>query len=667
MDFPNKTIIEDSSVSSWSLQPPCSVGLGRIYTTWEESVDGQQTAINAELSNTNKIHLNNSIKFLKEFCNRPSVLKYSDTTVGGSDVFNPYWQFNVNDDIAHPVFKRATNDENSLGRVYAETYEDNQQVLYLCFGVPKYAGWSAFHATFGAATEYAENVISGNLGLFRAVTQGLKTAFITAFEIALFPIRFMSMILNIGLSDRQTGYYAFYNTMPEYYTTVNGILNQIATAMGLYDTDATFEAKAYNENTKPALTKYSALPEIFKDGHFDIFSTIMKRGHYTGKNINISTNGEDAQNVNSTADIPTLPDLINQAKNQDASSTFGFFEKHFGGVYDYWTGLGNYVGFRVEKSTDAGESFQNQYGESALAGRLNGEAASAYEVKIERQGGRMFGGVEQYVHEISQELKGLIFGNESASIKIGNGYYSIPEVWKNSSWSKSHSINIILRSRLGDPVSIFQSLWIPYALILAGVLPRSIGVNSYTAPYLCQGYCKGFFSLPLAAIESVSVQRGDSEYGWNREQLPLTLRLSIQIRDLSPIMHMSTPPGGSWILPRFSYLAKTIFSKNDTLQDYLSTISGAGLRERTYGWSRLKQRLKSFWANYKDNTLLFNSAYRQLYVANSRLGSLLGGCVPGSTLTNNNTTYSRMSLMENTPTTTRAKPYASEINDDLPK
>ena len=158
-------------------------------------------------------------------------------------------------------------------------------------------------------------------------------------------------------------------------------------------------------------------------------------------------------------------------------------------VYHTAIGNGAFIGYRIEKSVDASESFQNSTGETEIAQKLNAEASAAYEKRLSisnlKTGVAPLDSAVNAAEDVAKTLGNLL--GQKMEVKTGNGYFDIPEAWKNSSFSKSHSITLKFRSRLGDPVSIFQSIWVPLAPLLAGTLPRTIGSNMYTSPFLCQG------------------------------------------------------------------------------------------------------------------------------------------------------------------------------------
>jgi hypothetical protein len=261
-----------------------------------------------------------------------------------------------------------------------------------------------------------------------------------------------------------------------------------------------------------------------------------------------------------------------------------------------------YVGIRIERGTSAAESVGNSSGQSEVAQKMKSMSADRASKKFDMAGGNTGIGIIDGI----VDLMGATLSAVASTVKLdglsdvitkGSGYIDYPDVWQDSSFSKSYTFDIQLRAKYGDPLTVYQSIYIPLALIMAGAFPLGIGKNSYTAPFLVQAYSKGMFSVPMGIIESMSITRGASENGWTHAHLPTVVDVSITIKDLSPAMFLS--------LTDRSLLEA--FRANTSMQDYLSTLAGVSLADRTHMKTQFLKKNKIAMMLFSKTT--FNMDY----------------------------------------------------------
>lgn len=313
------------------------------------------------------------------------------------------------------------------------------------------------------------------------------------------------------------------------------------------------------------------------------------------------------------------------AKATAAASYDGFWDKTWGDIKSVvrkiWDGyqasaLDNtkWVAFRIEKDSDnASESFSNGLSDSSLQQTLNGFASNNRNMNLDAasMGTGIIGLVDRWINKakgITQAIGNVVSsaqnGGALASIigylHSGNGYYDLPQQWSNSSFTRSVSINIRLRSRTGgDPLSVYTNIMVPFACILAGAMPRANGDSTYTSPFILRAYCRGMFSIPAGMITSLNITRGDSEFGWSIWRLPTTMSLNIQITDLSPVLFMGLQGGQAGpaaIWKRF----KQAFANNTKEHEYLDTLSGLGLKQRIYYSQNVRRKLMELGATLRS-------------------------------------------------------------------
>ena len=547
---------------------------------------------------------------------------YSDTSVGGNDAINALWQFNVDDDIIHPIL--STDDDlnrcgRGLGRVYNEVYQNNMQMIWFRFGVPKFSKLSEFWlkgANPGVSRLMNEGPGASAYDIGRLFGAGIGLAFALPFLPITGAVKLMRSVEDMPI----TKYYALRPTMTLYYRMVTTILSQLAVNMGMYpnsDKMAIYEGGELNPDYKPddkdsgpGIDDPNAIPEFLRKGGPDIFWIIDKRRRRVTK---VPRSLDDlTEEMNKKPNQRSWLDVLGQIKD-------GIDE--FSSVAKYAFGLVDYVGFRIEKGTDASESVNNTTGESSVASTINQKAAAGREKQFSSAGGNVgIPGLDQLIKGGKGVIEGLgakLGAGAVTTIMTGNGYYDIPEVWKSSSFSKSYSFNIQLRAKYGDPVSIYQSIYVPLAMLLAAALPRGTGKNTYTSPFILEAYARGMFAIPLGIIESMTIKRGLNEHGWTHSHLPTAVDVTLNIKDLSPAFFVSL--GGPELMDAFK--------ANTTMEEYMATLSGLNIRERTYMSGRLGRRMKTFFKIKKDTIA------NPLYWANAGGESwpvrAIANCLPG--------------------------------------
>jgi len=309
-----------------------------------------------------------------------------------------------------------------------------------------------------------------------------------------------------------------------------------------------------------------------------------------------------------------------------------------GGWNDAWKssalGSSQFIGFKVNKDVDSSESFSNSTSPSQFAESYNSKVKEVAEAKSNfgMNGNNEFqsniGWLDSVVNAGVGAIEGILEGLrdlsdgflDMASAVVTGAYVDIPEMYSGSSFSASHSISLQLRSPYGDYISIYQSIIVPLALLMAAAMPRAAGSDSYMQPFLLRCYCKGMFSVPMGIIESISIKRGSSEFGWTYQNLPTCIDISINIKDMSPIMYMSL---------HNDYFAG-LFVQDNAFKQYMLTLAGVGLFERISSWQRIKRNIN--FAMHKLRNQFFNPAYWSNEVATFLPIRMVANFVPAETM-----------------------------------
>ena len=262
----------------------------------------------------------------------------------------------------------------------------------------------------------------------------------------------------------------------------------------------------------------------------------------------------------------------------EAATNFQRFENE---IY-----LSNSVAFYINSDTSFQESFTNETTESMLASTINGLSDKAREIQYllgtaTQAVGQAFdranmdttiSNIKQSIDNIVNSVSGgnSIFSTIANSVKtiVSGGRMLFPQIWSNSSLSKSYSISIKLVSPAPDPVSWYLNCYVPMCHLLGLVCPRSEYVNSYTTPFLVRAFYRGMFNIDMGIITEMSFTRG-KDGSWNKDGLPLVIDVSFTIQDLYSSMGMTSSA---------NFYNGNMF-KGYTLQnvseiDYLSNICG---------------------------------------------------------------------------------------------
>jgi len=132
---------------------------------------------------------------------------------------------------------------------------------------------------------------------------------------------------------------------------------------------------------------------------------------------------------------------------------------------------------------------------------------------------------------VIKELTGTINALFS-SMKI-----DYPVVWIDTQYVRRTTLNIVLSTPYGHPEAVW--IWIVRPLIfliLLGVPLQLYGLVGY--PLYVSIRAPGLFHIPLAAIESITIDRGGRNTLFNIYKQPLKLSINITIRDLYSTMSM---------------------------------------------------------------------------------------------------------------------------------
>ena len=168
-------------------------------------------------------------------------LKFVDTTLGGNTYINPRPQFNPLTDpkVENPAmdYQRPTMNPDQantgMGEGYSKMIDDNQQVVYMEFGLPKFNSLINF---FFRAVDYGDSVLAntGRPATFYHIGKYVGTALaLVAFPIITITVSVLKFAVWASSGSDALKFYYFSSHMPMYWGMVNTLVTQLVTEQGL--------------------------------------------------------------------------------------------------------------------------------------------------------------------------------------------------------------------------------------------------------------------------------------------------------------------------------------------------------------------------------------------------------------------------------------------------
>lgn len=614
--------------------------------------------------------------------NSTATMKFTDTSLGNNLGVNVRPQFTRYCDIrsksrikSETVTINSTTGNYGMGRYYSESIDDNQQLIYLTFGVPKFNGLVSF---FTRAIDYEDSIIANTgrspLGYSAGKAVG-NLAVLVAFPMMTMSIWLAKSISKLLVGHENFSYYYLDTQMPMYWGTVNLIVTNLATELGILLPELLTETKPgvlglpvkLNKDDMSEISKLLNNGLLDKDTNYiDVFAIATKAQRVANRqmlfeyeyyqklkeseeipsdfqvflNNNNNMSSEFWNTCNKYVSFQTwLDKLFNENKfynnsgikedtpksekpetveNIDLATTKPMLQKNADGYYpikptqseSYLESLagaidagirdgGHYAIFAVDYTGSASESFSNSIGEISSGEMLKQVGGKARDLSFNLAGGNVTefaGTVLNYTKDvIAGALDSVSFGLSSVLATItGGGYIDLPKKWEDSDSNFPEiTYTMQLISPYGNIMSQMQNIYIPLCMLLAGTLPLATGKASYTSPYLCSLYSKGIQKIKLGMITSLSITRGTSNLGFNKQRRPLEIDVSFIVKDFSSLV---AAPINNSIFGNF-----TASLDDDTpLSHYLATLASRDLLTDKYYLSRIKMKASRILMNFEQ-------------------------------------------------------------------
>lgn len=242
---------------------------------------------------------------------------------------------------------------------------------------------------------------------------------------------------------------------------------------------------------------------------------------------------------------------------------------------DILVGQRSYVNFYIDPNSSVNETMSNATQKSQLEGAFDSVEGIVKEASMLLNSISSAGdSIGQFLTNAGEAVLGLadtvtlgLFKNmlglaEKEVLHGANLIY--PEIWMDSEYSKSYSIQINLASPYGTKEAVYLNVLVPMFHALCLALPRQSSANSFSSPFLIRGFSKGRFSIDMGIVESITIDKGP-EQTWTVEGLPTQAKITLNVKDLYSQLMISPSNKPS------------LFFSNQGLMDYLGCMCGVDL------------------------------------------------------------------------------------------
>ena len=263
------------------------------------------------------------------------------------------------------------------------------------------------------------------------------------------------------------------------------------------------------------------------------------------------------------------------------------------------------------------EDFGNSTRESSLVSQVNGysdtikeinyfmtgSADSAYADMLQNDGfDSTLSAIQDGINKFTggQGVLGALLGNSTTI--LSGGKLVFPELWNDSDYDRSYSIDIKLRTPDADELSIYLNLIVPLIHLMALTAPRDFETNSngYVAPFLVRAYSRALFNIDLGIITSLNITRGGEGNWAAASNLPTSIDVSISVKDLYKSMYMSKY---SRLFGNSGDPTLAKFVANDGEMEQLMNLAGVNMTQLNMAQKRVN--LLRDLASTKINTEVF--------------------------------------------------------------
>ena len=239
------------------------------------------------------------------------------------------------------------------------------------------------------------------------------------------------------------------------------------------------------------------------------------------------------------------------------------------------TGARAYMPWAINNSCSISESISNSTMESPIVSMMNSFAqetatnvVGADAIMAASQGGKA--AANKFLKNIGKKTVGKVVNAGAGVVLSGDGRVVLPEIFSNSTFSRSYSMNFVFKSPYGHVLSTWENTTLPYLMWMVMAAPRQLSGSTYTEPFAVRLFARGMFTCSLGMITDMSKTAGDDKNDWTIFGFPKTIELSVTVKDLLPTMSISTSASGNY----------AGHEANQPMRDYMQILGGLDLESR---------------------------------------------------------------------------------------
>lgn len=318
-------------------------------------------------------------------------------------------------------------------------------------------------------------------------------------------------------------------------------------------------------------------------GDKNVPGTTIKYKHYDYSAWQDGAISSDAPNI--FGYTPDTQEQVATTKLEDLISSIGDLGEKLTDALKNVTkdifGGSRSVKMYVDASMSFNESLSNDTGKSQISGLFDQGESLAKELHMWMGGGSTSKVVGDATAVLANSVNALadtvlkMIGMGSTQLSnltdyatyiISGSNVIFPDLWTDSSYSKSYSISTTLISPYGDDESRFLYLIMPLMAILAMGMPRQTSANSFTSPMFVRVVSKGQYSCEMGIISDISIEKG-GDGALSASGLPMSIKVNIGLKDLYSTISMpnTSQPG--------------LFFNNNALIEFLAATCGVDMIE----------------------------------------------------------------------------------------